>query len=307
MRYAKVGIIVVLLGVLAVFLWQQTHWRQVDGRSAADWLTFARQAAYTVAYHAEGRTVSARKSVYFTLDQGNHGGYLLHLIGPGDHQCMLGNDGRKVWYQAGHAADAIVPATATNTPARLASRILGVSVVAEQSAVALAVHDGQTDKLIRLDRRTGVMLGMTTWFRHQVVSDMTVDTIAYHPVQVAACPAAMSTVMHPVAADRLAAILGAPPLRPRRLPPGFTLAGTFADICPCCGGKMAVLRYSDGLNTLTLFEMHGHTACACGPGCHITPGNNALVESRRLRDYTITAVANLDIRTLRRVLGSLKE
>jgi len=295
-----------LLLVGGATLWMCTHYQQVDGRTSTAWLAYAQQSARTVAYHAEGHTVSAGKSVHFTLDQDQKGRYLLHLDALGSHRCTLGDDGQKVWYQTGHTAQAAAIGSDAVPPVRVANYLVGLNTIAGAPAVAIAVHGGQTDKLIRLDRHTGVVLAMTTWFRHRVISDMTIDTIDYHPTTVAACPA-LPAALHPIDTARMTALLGAPPLRPRFLPRSFVAAGAFEDTCPCCGSKMVVLRYSNGLNALTLFEMRGgHTGCcACGPGCHVATDKNALVETRSVRDYTVIAVGSLDARAMGRVLGSL--
>jgi outer membrane lipoprotein-sorting protein len=96
------------------------------------------------------------------------------------------------------------------------------------------------------------------------------------------------------------------------LPPGFKLETVGMQRCPSTGDKpqpcdyAALSRYTDGLNTLTLFAMketkeaqkaasEGDQACQFGPG--------ALV-MRDMGDYKVIAVGDLPQATLRRVLAN---
>ena len=302
-RRWRLAILIAIPVLIALVAWQWTHLQRLDRRTSADWLSFTQQAARTVTYHAEGWAVSNGKTARYTLDQASGGCYALALDGAAG-RCALGSDGRRIWYQTPRAAEQLTGHEA-NHPLEVSSRIVGTGTIAGQPVVALAVHSGPTDKLIQIDRRTGVILGMTTWFRHQVVSDMGVQAIDYRPVAAQAVPAAASTIAQPVNLAKLTHLLGAPPLEPRWLPRSYVAEGMYIDKCPCCGGTMAVLRYGNGLNTVTLFEMYNHIACMGGFGCCVADTKNALVETRRDGNYVVTAVGSMDARGLQRILDHL--
>lgn len=58
----------------------------------------------------------------------------------------------------------------------------------------------------------------------------------------------------PMPVHALARELGLKVLRPGYLPKGYRLVGAYLYHCPCCPGKSAQLRYSDGVSSFSIFQ-----------------------------------------------------
>lgn len=219
---------------------------------------------------------------------------------------MLGSDGTAVWYSAGGKQVAIAGARQPDLPAHASASIRATGVVAGgRRVVWLSVWSGPVRKQIAIDRETGAVLAMITALRGRTVSTMKVSRVVYRPVSIATCVPPPAAVTQAADDTAVAAALGRPALKPHWLPKEMVAAGQFVGPCTCCGGKMAAFRYSAGLTSLTLFEMACPAACATARGCCVAPTNHALVETRTVAGLTVTAVGDLDQRTLGKVLDSL--
>ncbi|MHB9130055.1 MAG: MucB/RseB C-terminal domain-containing protein [Armatimonadota bacterium] len=303
----RIILIAAILIIVAPALWFVVGRTRVDGRSAAGWLEFARQGNRTVAYHAEGQTRIDGRHARFILDQGSDGRYSMQILGPGQERCTLGYDGRQLWYTTGgNSGKRADSSEGPLPPINAGGRILGTGAIAGRPVVRLAVKSGDSHKTIAIDRQTGVILAMTTAFRKQVVSEMTVEQVAFRPVQVMSCGGQKAAAIENASSGQLTKMLGGKLLHPAWLPAGFTPTGTFTSSCNCCKREVAVLRYSDGMRTLSLFEMRSQMMCAMGQECQMAPTGNALVASRRVGNLSVTAVGNLDAPTLKRILDHLQ-
>ncbi|HEY3416030.1 MAG TPA: hypothetical protein VGM23_04005, partial [Armatimonadota bacterium] len=283
--FTKRRLPLILFLALALFgaaLWQFGILRWVDGLTAGEWVIMARRAATSITYHAEGTSVTGGMQAGFTLDQGRQGCYLMRLTDARGRRCSLGCDGTQTWYQTGQKSGQ-APSTETAViPAHGFARILGTATVAGRATVRVLLQDGQTRKALSIDRETGVILAMTTIFRHREISRMRLDTIDYRRnIVIPRCQIASPTGLRAVTPEALSKLLGRSIIRPRWLPDGFKPRGTYLTTCDCCQGPLAVIRYADGMNALTLFEMHGMT-CDMGDGCKIAPTGSALVATRRV-------------------------
>jgi negative regulator of sigma E activity len=179
-------------------------------------------------------------------------------------------------------------------------------MVAGRSSVILRVQRGNLSKELSIDRETGVVLRMVTTDHRREVSRMVIQHITYEPVTVTPCPPDAETAMKPVSHPEVSTILGRQAVEPRWLPDGMTARGTFREWCNCCQQEMVVLRYADGVRTLTLFEGAGHHQCAMAAGCHMASSGSAYVEARRVGRVTVTAVGDVDRETLANILRSLQ-
>ncbi len=301
-------LVLLIVGAVALALtgWWWIELRTVDGRTGAQWLALAQQAARTVSYHAEGRTVADGHTARFILDQADGGRYAMRVEDHRGRRCDLGYDGARLWYGAGTRSEDAATAPASIAPVQAHSRITGAGTVAGRPAVWLAVQSGQLHKTLAVDRASGVILAMRTSFRRQVISDMTVERITFVPVDLPRRTTTTPPAVRAAGDAELTNLLGHALLRPRWLPRGFRPAGAFADTCDCCKKPMALLRYSDGVSTLSLFEMRGQMQCAMTEGCHMAPDKGDLVDTRQFDDFSITAVGNLDAHALDKVLESLR-
>ena len=95
-------------------------------------------------------------------------------------------------------------------------------------------------------------------------------------------------------------------LEPSYLPPGFKVAG--AAVMPFRGGKIVSIRYTDGVNTLSLFQARGDMLNPRflrrlheGP---VQPGRG--VYSWRKGDLNLTIISRISMDDIRRVAASVK-
>lgn len=311
-RILLVAIIIVGAVALAAFAWQRLEFRRVDGRDGRAWLTYVEQAANQVSYSAQGYTIVADKKSIFQLQQGTGGAYSMRVTDPKGRQCCVGNDGKSAWYATGAKVESTPVCNCASTPTPH-GRVTGTTMVAGRPAVQLSVSSGPLRKVIAVDRKTGVILSMITYFGDRgafsdpkKISEMAIDRIDYRAVTPQTHPVKSQVTLRPASLETLAKLLGRQPMLPRWLPDGFARnASTFQDHCPCCNSDMAVLRYTDGLATLTVFEM-SHMMCAMSSGCHMAPTEGALVDTRNIGDITIVAVGNLSAGDLHRVIMNLR-
>lgn len=304
-RFTLLMLLIAVAVALAAAGWHWSENRRVDGLSGREWLAKTEHAAQTVPYHAEGRTIVEGKQAKFTVDQDTGGRYCMKIVDADGRNCSMGYDGKRTWYAAEDKQESAVSGAKQPT-AVLHGRVTGASIVAGRPAVLLSVRSGSLKKLIAVDRKTGVILSMRTLFGDKPVSEMALDKIDYRAVEPVKGAKDAQAVLQAATPQQLSKLLGHAVLQPNKAPRGMKLEGTYQDHCPCCGEDMAVLRYTDGLATLTLFEMRSGMMCAMEGGCHMAPGKNALVESRTIGDITVAAVGTLSAKELDRVLDSLK-
>ncbi|MHB0935665.1 MAG: hypothetical protein ACYDCO_07495 [Armatimonadota bacterium] len=303
-RYALISVL--LLAAAAGVTWAWLSWRTVDGRNASAWLAFTHQASQRVSYRANGHTTWQGTPATFSLTQGEQGRYVMRVTDARGQLCTLGHDGRFTWYQANAHTVRTAKTEAAPMPSHVRSRIVGTSTVAGRPSVTLRVRSGNLSKALSIDRETGVVLRMVTTDHQREVSRMDVQHITYEPVTVTPCPSDADTAMKPVTHPEVSTILGRQAVEPHWLPDGMTARGTFREWCNCCQTEMAVLRYADGVRTLTLFEGAGHHQCAMAEGCHMAPSGSAYIETRRVGQVTVTAVGDVDRETLAKVVRSLQ-
>lgn len=300
---------VIIIGVAALIvgaLWGWQTWRRVDGRTANQWLAFTHQATQNVSYEASGQTTWHGTPASFTLAQADQGRYLMRVTDAKGQACLLGDDGESTWYQAKGKTIRTASASPTPVPTHARCRILGTATIAGRPSVTLRVQSGDVRKDLSIDRETGVTLAMMTANRQREVSRMTIERIAYQPVAVARCPMHAKATMQAMSRDESAALLGTRPVEAGWLPTGMTLRGVFRQWCTCCQQETAVLRYSDGVRSVTLFEMPGGYMCGLESGCRMAPTSGELIDSRRMGNITVVAVGNVDRKTLTKVIEHLR-
>lgn len=300
------GIMLVLAALFALGVWVLWAPRRVDGHTAAQWLTMVEAASRSASYQAVGTSTTGGHSARFVLAQGRAGCYTLRTTDAAGQCCTLGYDGQCLWYANDqHAAQVVAGQPAATRPTRAASRILGTGRRAGRPVVLLSVQSGMTRKVMAVDRQTGVILAMTTEMARRSVSEMRVDAICYQPVTVPRCAVSSAEAMEVATPARARAVLGRDALRPCWLPAGMAVVGSYLAPCCCNPHGMIIVRYSDGVSTLTLFQTKG-CQCAMGTGCLQAPTEHALVESRTFGDIRVTAVGSLDAGTLQKVMASLR-
>ncbi len=303
------SLVCIMLGIaalLALGMWASSTGRAVDGRSASQWLALVEQASHTVSYHAMGTTSLGRQTAHFLLDQGREGCYTCRTIDAAGKRCTMGYDGCRMWYANDqHAAEAVSDKQTTTIPDHVVSRILGSGQLAGRPVVRLSLQSGTARKEITVDRQTGVILAMKTQLAHGQHSEMRVEKISYRDVAVQPCSVPADAAIYPVTPQQASEILGQQAPLPTWLPEGMTLAKMYHRYCCCNPRGMVVVRYSDGVTTLTLFETSGCN-CDMGSGCLQAPSADALVETRTIGKVKVTAIGELEAETLHKVLESLR-
>jgi negative regulator of sigma E activity len=245
----------------------------------------------------------------FTLDQGKQGQFEMTVVDAHGRRCLLGDDGRYSWYRTG--SKTVRTAAGSNAlplPVKANSKILGIGTQAGRRVVRLLVQNGDVAKEISIDRNTGALLAMTTRERRRVVSRMQFHHIVYQkdvPIGVCTKSAGLTTI-HTATQAEVAQLLKAQPVVPTWLPESMKSQGMYREQCQCCRQEMAVLRYSDGLRSLTLFELPGEHTCMMTQGCQMAPAQDDLLDSRRIGNISIITVSDLDRVTLQHVLATLR-
>lgn len=306
---AGVLLVIVLATLTAGGLWGYSYSRRIDGRSATAWLALAERAGRQVSYHAEGSVVTRGIRARFTLDQGHDGCYTIVTRDADGRQSTIGYDGHQLWYASGDNRQSITTASPSAASSPLlpsrSRRILGTTILAARPAVRLAIASGPHEKVLDIDRQTGVVLGMTSLERHHPVSDMRVQRIDYRAVPVTKCTRCAAT-SYETKLDNINRLLGEQALQPAWLPDGVVAAGCLVGKCPMCGHNMAILRYSDGLTAMTLFEMPLSCGCSMGEGCYQAEDAHEIILHHAYARMNVTLVGNLDQRSAEKVLNHLR-
>lgn len=305
------GIVLALAVVSGFQIWRAA--RTVDGRNAAQWLEFANAASQSVTFLAEGRTTANGNEMTFTLEQGGQGRYSMVVSGTGRRECSLGMNGDQVWYRTGKQLARAIPPGQPAAPLRVRERISGVESAAGRRAVHLQAESGMMLRELAIDRQTGVVLAMSTSFQGRQLNRMVVDRISFQPASAPPCPVLSGTRcvgrdapdIRDALPGEIERLLKRPALIPRQLPNGYALRRTFLQWCEGCLKDMAVLRYTNGSQSLTLFEMPGAVTYAKQKGCPMAPDNADHVASRQLGDATVVAVGNVEPTVLADALNSL--
>lgn len=306
-RRIWIGLGIALLLLLGVGVWGFGYVRQVDGRSPAQWLAYADQASKQCAYYAEGQSMTNGTSTRFVLEQGTGGRYVMTTKDAQGQPCSLGYDGSQMWYSAGAKQGKITVAQNSATPLPGRAYIVGTATAAGRSVVMLTVGNGNSQKKLSIDRKTGVVLAMTTRVQRQIQSEMEVDRVDYRAVTVTPCDMDCATAAKVVDRATLTASLGGNIVEAKWLPKGYVLTDMLLGPCGECGLPMGVLRYSDGISAITLFEMSRHAPmCDTGEGCRQTANEHALVMSKTVGEIEVTALGTVDTKTFNKVVAHLR-
>lgn len=281
-----------------------SQFRRIDGQSAADWLTLASRKSRAVDYHAFGHSLVKNATVRFVLDQSADGRYQMQTTDDRGKCCELGFDGKRLWCTADGKSTSILTGNEPVVPISASSRIMGAGVVAGRQVVRIQTRSGATRKVVAIDRETGVMLALTTEYQGRVIGSMEIDGIDYRPVRTKGCRDTSAGTTRPASDHEIITVLGEM-IRPRWLPTAMKETGSFLGPCACCGKPMASLQFSDGVSSLTLFEMSAKDSCMRENGCWLAETEGDLLVSKSIGPISITAVGNLDSRAMQRFVDRL--
>lgn len=305
--WGRVALAFFILLLIGAGIWGFSYIRRVDGRSPGQWLAFAEQASSMVAYHAKGRSLANNTRATFILDQSTAGRYVMNTRDTQGNLCSLGYDGSQVWYSTETKKEKMAVAAKMAIPVPERAKIVGLGTVAGRAVVRLAIASGHLQKSLAIDRRTGVLLSMTTRMQGHPVSEMLIDSISYQPIDISPCTEECSMRAQSTDRTTLERHLGEKIVEPRWLPDGYTLSDMLLKRCDECEKPMAVLRYADGVGAVTLFEMPQHEmTCTMCTTCRPAATAQTLVASKTVGAFIVTAAGTMDMRTLQRVLDSVQ-
>jgi negative regulator of sigma E activity len=198
------------------------------------------------------------------------------------------------------------------------AEIEGEDLVAGRPAHRIALrprHPGNPWKRLWIDRESYLMLGSEDYDAHDhllrstrfvSLSLRTEPESTFRPKlallkKATWNPSADDT---PLSAERVAHRVGFEVLLPKYLPPGYRLLGSYVDQCQCGSGEpTARTQYTDGLNTISLFQC-GHP-CAHGGTCW-TSGAPEGVAARLARGAdNFMVVGELDKSELQKMIRSV--
>ncbi len=213
-------------------------------------------------------------------------------------------------------------------PANYEPRWVGDGVVAGQRAAIIdirAKHGKNSSKRIWVDKKTGVILRTEVRDCCEKVRSSTEFTrISYIEVKALAdsrfakpefVDNSWVTVTDSRANDIALAqkAVGVHIALPKSLPAGYKLAGVNVQPCPCCPDrKVAHIRYSDGMNSISIYEMSAKHNCAkscktsCkSKDCEIMRAGQANVTSVTRNDKNIIIVADIPAGELKKIAESI--
>jgi outer membrane lipoprotein-sorting protein len=181
-------------------------------------------------------------------------------------------------------------------------------------------------KRLWIDRKTGVILKSedictsgrlrsSMEFSRISYSAKVADEVFANPVKVDASWTTDRGEPEMARAD-VEKVLGVPLATPRHLPGGFVLDSIRLYTCKCCGGhKAAHLRYTDGLNSVSIFETPSDSSCRSGRcrvhcaksgSCEVTDASLAHVATVSSGKLSIVVVADLTEEDLTKIAKSTR-
>lgn len=207
--------------------------------------------------------------------------------------------------------------------------LAGRDRVADREAYSLTVRPKDSSRIRKrlwMDKQTFVILRQEEYDSHGRLQSSTrfssirfargfPDRLFEPPTAEARITERRSSAAMPIA--RLSDRLGFSVREPGYVPAGYKLDGARLFECPCeCPHQSAYLRYSNGLNSISVFEAKAGSGCRAGSGCGRQQGPTGRCEIKRADCGEITqferhgvefvVVADVDSRELRKVADSLR-
>lgn len=258
-----------------------------------------------------------------------------YLSGPTTGAVIITKDGETRTYRP-HTGQALVSQTGGRQAGRGGLELLiknyNASVVGGGRVAGRPVdivsltpkHKGNPSKRLWIDRRTGVILkseDRSTSGRVRSAMEFTqidygvriTDGIFREPAGTAAVRPKSDGNREQNAAE-LGKVVGIPVVFPKYVPAGYVFDSMTAYTCECeCGHKAAHLRYTNGLNSISIFEAPmrpacGHQGCKIhcqmAGKCEVRDSCQARVAIASSGDRNIVVVADLQKEEIERVAKS---
>ena len=193
---------------------------------------------------------------------------------------------------------------------------VGSDKVAGRSASVLLVKSksGQAKKRLWVDAKTYIILRSEDYdARGKVQSSTRLDSIRYTPVpdsmfaRPSSCPAGPGKVM---SRAELSKAVGFQVKSPGYVPKGYRIDGYRLYECPCgCGHKSAYVRYTNGLEGISVFETRANSGCMkegkCDVGMASCPLRDQLAFTSK-DGISFVVLGDLKLDELRKITISIK-
>jgi negative regulator of sigma E activity len=196
---------------------------------------------------------------------------------------------------------------------------IGSDRTAGRSAYILAIKStsGQLRKKMWVDASTHIILRSEDYDpRGKVLSTTNYRSIKYNPTisdqlfKPADDPNCSGGACKTMSRDELSKAVGFSVRTPRYVPKGYRLENYRLYDCPCkCGHKSAYLRYTNGMNGISIFQAREHSGCSKGGECGAHGGKclvgNQMV-AKSVNGISYVVMGNVKSDELRRIADSLR-
>lgn len=196
---------------------------------------------------------------------------------------------------------------------------VGSDRIAGRSASVLLVKSksGQAKKRLWVDAKTYIILRSEDYdARGSVQSATRLDSISYAPVSdsLFARPSNAGPCLEgpgkPMSREELTKAVGFQVKPPGYVPKGYRLEGYRLYECPCgCGHKSAYIRYTNGLESISVFETRADAHCLKEGKCDAHKGKCLVRDQLALTTkdgVSFVVLGNLKAQDLRRLTDSIR-
>ena len=196
---------------------------------------------------------------------------------------------------------------------------VGSDRIAGRSASVLLVKSksGQAKKRLWVDTKTNVVLRSEDYdARGSVQSATRLDSISYAPVSdsLFARPSNAGRCLEgpgkPMSREGLSKAVGFQVKSPGYVPNGYRFDGYRLYQCPCgCGHKSAYIRYTNGLESISVFETKANSGCMKEGKCDAHGGKCLVRDQLALTTkdgVSYVVLGNLKAQDLRRLTDSIR-
>ena len=196
---------------------------------------------------------------------------------------------------------------------------VGGERIAGRSASELLVKSksGQLKKRLWVDAKTNVILRSEDYDASgKAQSSMRLDSIKYAPVSDSLFARPSNGVRclegpgKAMGREELTKAIGFAVKPPRYIPKGYRLEGYRLYDCPCgCGHKSAYIRYTNGLESISIFETRADSGCLKEGKCGAHVGKRFVCDNLALTSkngISFVVIADLKSVELRKITDSIK-
>lgn len=194
-------------------------------------------------------------------------------------------------------------------------RRIGTETIAGRKAKALEVRSkSAVRKRLWIDGRTAIVLKSEEYAPDgKLISSTTYKSIDYKaPVKDSLFrrPRDMQDTGKTMTREGLSKTVGFKVVEPKYIPKGFRLDAYRLYDCPCqCGHKSAYIRYTNGMDSISVFETPSGTGCMKMPACKVPSGKCCIKDQTAVMTSggkSFVVIGDVPSQELKRITDSLK-